>query len=114
MAGHAALRNYKRADDNRDVAIGAGVGVPLGVIAILAIAWAVFERTKRFKMFRSPAGAGAAGNPYVADYHAAAMSTAPNPVYSQIHGPAEKLADTTYNNSQPVELEERPHNGFGR
>lgn len=31
---------------NHDTAIGAGVGVPLGVIAVAAIAWALWERSK--------------------------------------------------------------------
>ncbi|KAF7594920.1 hypothetical protein BBP40_007956 [Aspergillus hancockii] len=32
---------------NHDVAIGAGVGVPLGVIAVASIAWALWERRQR-------------------------------------------------------------------
>ncbi|KAL4905021.1 hypothetical protein BDW74DRAFT_153981 [Aspergillus multicolor] len=39
---------------NNDVAIGAGVGVPLGVLALSAVAWALLERRKRLK----PAGTG--------------------------------------------------------
>lgn len=115
MAGHAKLKDFKKADGNRDVAIGTGVGIPLGVIAILAIAWAVLERKSRFKMFRSPAGAGIAGNPYVANHPAAGMNAGPPVVYPYTPVPVEKPADHTYNNNnQPVELEERSHGGFGR
>lgn len=34
---------------SRDTAIGAGVGVPLGVIAIASLAWAFWERRNRLK-----------------------------------------------------------------
>jgi hypothetical protein len=113
MAGHGALKNYRRADDNHDVAIGTGVGIPLGVIAILAIAWAVYERRKRSKALQSPAGAGIVEDPYAANYHAAAMNTAPPVVYPHARGPVEKPADTPYNTTQLVELEERSQGGFG-
>jgi hypothetical protein len=33
--------------DCHEAAIGAGVGVPLGVIALASIAWALFERRRR-------------------------------------------------------------------
>jgi hypothetical protein len=33
-----------------DTAIGAGVGVPLGVIALMTLAWAIFERRARRAM----------------------------------------------------------------
>lgn len=36
------------------VAIGAGVGVPLGVVSLITIAWALFERKKRYQMINSP------------------------------------------------------------
>ncbi|OAL75064.1 hypothetical protein A7D00_0662 [Trichophyton violaceum] len=35
------------------VAIGAGVGVPLGVIAIGAIGWALYERRKRLRLIKT-------------------------------------------------------------
>lgn len=38
-----------------DVAIGAGVGVPLGVIALLSIVWAIWERRRRNKQGPIPA-----------------------------------------------------------
>lgn len=114
IAGHAALKSYKRADGNRDVAIGTGVGIPLGVIAIVSIAWAVYERRNRSKILRSPAGTGIIGDPYAANYHAAATNTASPVVYPHARGPVEKPADTPYNNTQPVELEERSQGGFGR
>lgn len=38
---------------NHDVAIGAGVGVPLGVIAIVSIAWALYERSQRRKLLQA-------------------------------------------------------------
>ncbi|KAJ5626485.1 hypothetical protein N7528_003912 [Penicillium herquei] len=34
-------------DSSKEIAIGAGVGVPLGVIALLSIGWALYERRKR-------------------------------------------------------------------
>ena len=33
---------------SRDAAIGAGVGVPLGVLALASVGWALFERKKRY------------------------------------------------------------------
>jgi hypothetical protein len=33
-----------------DIAIGAGVGVPLGVIALMTLGWALFERRARRAM----------------------------------------------------------------
>ncbi|KAL4905591.1 hypothetical protein BDW74DRAFT_18097 [Aspergillus multicolor] len=44
-----AYSQCPKCEENHDAAIGAGVGVPLGVIAITAIAWALFERRKRVK-----------------------------------------------------------------
>ncbi|RHZ45665.1 uncharacterized protein CDV56_103464 [Aspergillus thermomutatus] len=57
IPGVAALAGYSNSSSNttctigdssspssHDVAIGAGVGVPLGVIALAAIAWALWER----------------------------------------------------------------------
>ncbi|EFQ97853.1 hypothetical protein MGYG_00892 [Nannizzia gypsea CBS 118893] len=38
---------------NTYVAIGAGVGVPLGVIAIGAIGWALYERKKRLRLLKT-------------------------------------------------------------
>ncbi|RJE21873.1 hypothetical protein PHISCL_05791 [Aspergillus sclerotialis] len=37
----------------RNVAIGAGVGVPLGVLALSAVGWAIFERRKRHQLVKS-------------------------------------------------------------
>ncbi|EEQ27438.1 conserved hypothetical protein [Microsporum canis CBS 113480] len=36
-----------------NVAIGAGVGVPLGLLAIGAIGWALYERKKRYRLINS-------------------------------------------------------------
>lgn len=46
---------------NHDAAIGAGVGVPLGVIALASIAWALWERRKlhRFSAAHEAAAAAA-------------------------------------------------------
>lgn len=40
---------------SKDVAIGAGVGVPLGVIALLSIGWALWERRQRKRASLPPA-----------------------------------------------------------
>jgi hypothetical protein len=37
-------------DTQKNIAIGAGVGVPLGVISLLSIGWAVHERRMRKKI----------------------------------------------------------------
>ena len=72
VPGHAALANVsslskannseihnitalQHSDHHRDVAIGAGVGVPLGVIALTAIAWAIFERRGRLQQAKTSA-----------------------------------------------------------
>lgn len=44
-----------------ETAIGAGVGVPLGFIALLSIGWALYERRLRNKMHRSPISADGYG-----------------------------------------------------
>lgn len=45
---------------NREVAIGAGVGVPLGVIAAAAIAWGLWERMQRRRVLKSVAAQSSA------------------------------------------------------
>ncbi|KAJ9263806.1 hypothetical protein DTO195F2_2723 [Paecilomyces variotii] len=44
-SSHCNTSNYS----SRGTAIGAGVGVPLGVIAVASIAWAFWERRSRLK-----------------------------------------------------------------
>jgi hypothetical protein len=39
---------------NKIVAVGVGVAVPLGVLLLLAIAWALWERSKRVKERKRP------------------------------------------------------------
>lgn len=71
LYGYAALENTTttapKSSSSRDVAIGAGVGVPLGVIAASAIAWAIWERMQRRKTLGAASGAagfaGVAGAP---------------------------------------------------
>ncbi|KAJ5780010.1 hypothetical protein N7457_005170 [Penicillium paradoxum] len=46
----SSLSSSPSSSSCHDVAIGAGVGVPLGVIALLSIAWALWERMKRKSM----------------------------------------------------------------
>ncbi|KAJ5969610.1 hypothetical protein N7501_005858 [Penicillium viridicatum] len=45
---------YITGNDSKDVAIGAGVGVPLGVIALISIGWALWERRKRKRLSFPP------------------------------------------------------------
>ncbi|EYE93381.1 uncharacterized protein EURHEDRAFT_434047, partial [Aspergillus ruber CBS 135680] len=50
ISGRAYLSNLVAKDsgnNNREVAIGAGVGVPLGVLFLTALGWALYERKKR-------------------------------------------------------------------
>ncbi|KAJ5390791.1 uncharacterized protein N7496_001859 [Penicillium cataractarum] len=49
---------------NRGFAIGVGVGVPLGVIALLSLAWALWERRKFSQMKASTPMEGAYIGPY--------------------------------------------------
>jgi hypothetical protein len=46
----------ENAKDNNDVAIGAGVGVPLGVLLLTALGWALYERKKRHSLQALVAG----------------------------------------------------------
>ncbi|KAJ5167780.1 uncharacterized protein N7482_003374 [Penicillium canariense] len=46
----ALTTSVESSSSNRDVAIGAGVGVPLGLIALVSIAWALWERRKLAQM----------------------------------------------------------------
>lgn len=61
IQGRAYLSNLTAKDsgnnNNRDVAIGAGVGVPLGVLFLTALGWALFERKKRHALLNSAAAA---------------------------------------------------------
>ncbi|BCR90135.1 uncharacterized protein ACHE_60021A [Aspergillus chevalieri] len=61
IPGRAYLSNLTTKDsgnnNNRDVAIGAGVGVPLGVLFLTALGWALFERRKRYALLNSTAAA---------------------------------------------------------
>lgn len=41
-------------NDSKVIAVGAGVGAPLGVIAIAASVWAIVERRKRKRMAPIP------------------------------------------------------------
>ncbi|KAJ5825324.1 hypothetical protein N7474_002462 [Penicillium riverlandense] len=41
--------NNTTCDSNKDVAIGAGVGVPLGLLAIAFLVWALWERRRRMQ-----------------------------------------------------------------
>lgn len=45
-------------------AIGAGVGVPLGVIALLGLCWGLYERRKRYQLLGSAQGAMMQGQHY--------------------------------------------------
>ena len=42
--GNSGTKEPEPASSNHDVAIGVGVGVPLGVLALTAVAWALWER----------------------------------------------------------------------
>ncbi|KAJ0418851.1 hypothetical protein BJY00DRAFT_287140 [Aspergillus carlsbadensis] len=51
-----AAGDEPRAEDSSStsvVAVGAGVGVPLGVLSLVAVAWALFERRKRMSLQNS-------------------------------------------------------------
>ncbi|CEL08955.1 hypothetical protein ASPCAL12099 [Aspergillus calidoustus] len=72
----------KTQSSNNDVAIGAGVGVPLGVLALLAVAWALLERQRRAKYFQSLAAANNSSVPL----YSARKQMNPQELFS---GPAE-------------------------
>lgn len=57
IPGRAYLSNCTASDHNRenDVIIGAGVGIPLGLLFLMALAWALVERKKRYALLNSPA-----------------------------------------------------------
>lgn len=44
-----------KGNNKKDVAIGAGVGVPLGVLFLTALGWALYERRRRYSLLNSPA-----------------------------------------------------------
>ncbi|EAW09904.1 uncharacterized protein ACLA_041200 [Aspergillus clavatus NRRL 1] len=50
---------------SHDVAIGAGVGVPLGVIALASIVWALWERRQRKQALQSISAPVAVGHPNI-------------------------------------------------
>ncbi|KAI9741257.1 MAG: hypothetical protein M1834_002973 [Cirrosporium novae-zelandiae] len=49
-------------DSGREAAVGAGVGIPLGLIALASIAWAVWERRARIRLATALPGALALEN----------------------------------------------------
>ncbi|KAJ5201438.1 uncharacterized protein N7498_006101 [Penicillium cinerascens] len=72
----------------KEVAIGAGVGVPLGVIALLSIVWALYERRLRKKIPQpAPAPAG---------YYGYASRPSASPL---------ELAELTASEPKPAELD---------
>ncbi|KAJ5933898.1 hypothetical protein N7454_006227 [Penicillium verhagenii] len=63
---------------NNDVAIGAGVGVPLGVIALVALGWALYERHLRKQMLTTdPSGSSPPSGGYSYPPDMAAYSAQP-------------------------------------
>ena len=48
-----------KGNNKKDVAIGAGVGVPLGVLFLTALGWALYERKRRYSLLNSPVVASA-------------------------------------------------------
>ncbi|ODM23749.1 hypothetical protein SI65_01338 [Aspergillus cristatus] len=108
-ASPTATVSPSSSNNKRDVAIGAGVGVPLGVLLLTALGWALFERKRRYAMMNSAAAAGAAGVP-AASYPAQMQQ----PVYGQmagypapgVEGPRMQELDGA-KHVQPQELEER-------
>jgi hypothetical protein len=46
----SVCRRFRNLGLDNDVAIGAGVGVPLGVLLLTALIWALFERRKRLSV----------------------------------------------------------------
>lgn len=57
IPGRAYLSNCTASHHNieNDVVIGAGVGIPLGLLFLMALAWAFVERKKRYALLNSPA-----------------------------------------------------------
>lgn len=53
-AGSTASSSPDDSSSCNNAAIGAGVGVPLGIIALLAIAWAIWERSRAKKQAAMP------------------------------------------------------------
>ncbi|KAF7596611.1 hypothetical protein BBP40_001012 [Aspergillus hancockii] len=88
IAGYAALANVSSLIRGM-LLLGAGVGVPLGVIAVAAVAWALFER-KRTGKRGAIASVGAVATPGVLE----------NPVYAV----QQQETQQWKNSSGPVEL----------
>ncbi|KAF7591724.1 hypothetical protein BBP40_001168 [Aspergillus hancockii] len=74
---------------SHDVAIGAGVGVPLGVIALGSIVWAALERKKRLNALRSPQASHSAGNGFYAMPNTPGYQKAPERYSGQQQDPVE-------------------------
>ena len=91
--------------NHRDTAIGAGVGVPLGVIILTAVAWALFERRGRLHHAKATStsfhGFTAPAPPSVSNY----ASSSIQPLYTSSAGSASNTKDTSQVTSPgPVEL----------
>ncbi|KAB8264306.1 hypothetical protein BDV32DRAFT_145554 [Aspergillus pseudonomiae] len=82
---------------SHDTAIGAGVGVPLGVIAILLLIWALFERRRAGRALQQmqpvafEAGHGAFGHAPAAPYMNTTDMTGRPPVELEHHQPVSEL-----------------------
>ncbi|PIG79595.1 hypothetical protein AARAC_001443 [Aspergillus arachidicola] len=72
---------------SHDVAIGAGVGVPLGAIAILLLIWALLERRKASRALQSHPAAFGGG--YSVSGHATAAAPYMNITEMNAHPPVE-------------------------
>ncbi|KAJ5373064.1 hypothetical protein N7517_005070 [Penicillium concentricum] len=55
-SGNKECNDNKDGKGNNDIAIGAGVGIPLGVLLLTALCWALFERRKRLSVQATVAG----------------------------------------------------------
>lgn len=123
MPGYAALADYtvtnsstktttsssggSSSSSNR-AAIGAGVGVPLGVIALGAIAWAIWERRKLHRVMTTQPQQGQQGgyNPYTGDKTSQIQSGGVPPLPLQPMQPQYE-AEMSAGETAAVELEGR-------
>lgn len=77
------IPNSSTSSGSHDVALGAGLGVPLGVIALGSLAWAFMERRRANKLSKAVANstapaAGFIGHPVIAQEQAKTQSSGPS------------------------------------
>ncbi|CRG89127.1 hypothetical protein PISL3812_06163 [Talaromyces islandicus] len=108
-ASPSSANSTTSSGSNHDAAIGAGVGVPLGVIALASIAWALWERRKLHRISAAQHTAIAAASAQVPQKQETWNNTNQvQPPAAQYAAPADSQYNGYSNNDVPVSGYQQP------